>query len=136
MLLPSSRLQPVLPTGAATSSRPQCYTKIFLFKIHGDSNTPPCPCWGCVPCVPPPPFRRERLWAGARLRRRSWLGLRWPSSWPGSRSPAWPMLFPRQGTRQQVFKRSVGLFFLKNKKQNPNDKHTKRFPDPLGNSKY
>lgn len=52
MLLPS-QLQPVLPTGAATSSRPRCYTKIFLSKIYRDSHTPPCPCQGCVPHPPP-----------------------------------------------------------------------------------
>lgn len=140
-MLPPSQLQLVLPTGAAVSSRLRCCTKIFLFKIHGDSDTPLHPCRGCVSHPPPPPppapFLRERLWAGARLWRRGWLRLRWPSSWRGSHSPAWPVLFPRQEAGPDN-KFSRALLFKKNTKSNKqtNGKHPKRFPDPLGNSKY
>lgn len=89
MLLPSPS-QLLLPMGAAMPSQPWCYTKIYLFKIHRDSHTAPRPCRGCVPH--PSLLCRERLWAGTRS---AVEGLRWPSSWPGSHRPAWPLLFPR-----------------------------------------
>lgn len=108
-LLPS-KLQLVLPTGAAMSSCMWHYTKNWNLKSTGTVIHP------CSPV------------------RAAFLV---PSPWRGPQ-PCLAHAFPQAPgrTRQQVFKSNA---LKKNKKEpqkSPNEKHTKRFPHPLGNSQH